>query len=285
MPYFSSLVMLGDPPAVTLPQLCTESLKQSKKVVKRVPKGTSAYQAAWILDKDEWGNGSEEEEEEEEEEIMEEAMAQDGSSSAEEIASEEEEEEDYESMTLPTTEQAEEEMEEEAAMLEKYRQEREEEMFPDEVDTPRDVPARVRFQKFRGLKSFRTSPWDPKENLPRDYARIFQFQDFWRTRKHVFRQLEKEETDGAQKREERFPMLVYSDHLASCSPETCCSAPCICRLMEFGCLENYTGSRISHRVPSGHRAEAFKETWGSKGNSQLQPHFPWAGRGLLTSRG
>lgn len=54
-----------------------------------------------------------------------------------------------------------------------------------------------RFQKYRGLKSFRTSPWDPKENLPRDYARIFQFQDFFRTRKHLFRQIEKEEAEGA----------------------------------------------------------------------------------------
>uniref|UniRef100_A0A670ZAT3 Pre-rRNA-processing protein TSR1 homolog n=1 Tax=Pseudonaja textilis TaxID=8673 RepID=A0A670ZAT3_PSETE len=174
-----------------------ESRKQSKKVARRVPKGTSAYQAAWILDKAEWRSGSEEEEEEEEEEgVLEEAMSQDGSSSREEVASEEEE--DSETMTLPETEQAEEKMEEEEAMLEKYRQERQEEMFPDEVDTPRDLPARVRFQKFRGLKSFRTSPWDPKENLPRDYARIFQFQDFSRTKKHVFRQLEKEETDGAQ---------------------------------------------------------------------------------------
>ncbi|XP_070621191.1 pre-rRNA-processing protein TSR1 homolog [Erythrolamprus reginae] len=171
-----------------------ECLKQSKKVAKRVPKGTSAYQAAWILDKDEWRDGSEEDEEEEEE-GMEEAMSQDGSSSEEEAASEEEEEEDCEE------EQAEEAMEGEEgdeAMLEKYQQERQEEMFPDEVDTPRDVSARVRFQKFRGLKSFRTSPWDPQENLPRDYARIFQFQDFSRTRKHVFRQLGKEEAEGAQ---------------------------------------------------------------------------------------
>lgn len=49
--------------------------------------------------------------------------------------------------------------------------------FPDEVDTPADKAARVRFQKYRGLKSFRTSPWDPYESLPEQYARLYEFKE------------------------------------------------------------------------------------------------------------
>lgn len=50
--------------------------------------------------------------------------------------------------------------------------------FPDEMDTPDDRAARERFAKYRALQSFRSSPWHPKENLPREYSRIFQFENF-----------------------------------------------------------------------------------------------------------
>ncbi|PWZ01051.1 DUF663-domain-containing protein [Testicularia cyperi] len=65
------------------------------------------------------------------------------------------------------------------------REERQDAEFPDEVDTPLEIAARTRFQRYRGLKSFRTSPWDAYEDLPRDYARIFQFEDFHKTRRRV----------------------------------------------------------------------------------------------------
>ena len=58
------------------------------------------------------------------------------------------------------------------------------------MDTPRDEPARVRFARYRGLKSLRTSPWDAYENLPTDYARIFQFENFKRTKTKVIKDLE-----------------------------------------------------------------------------------------------
>jgi pre-rRNA-processing protein TSR1 len=46
--------------------------------------------------------------------------------------------------------------------------------FPDEVDTP-FKNARKRFEKFRGIKSLRNCDWDPYENLPEEYSKIWRF--------------------------------------------------------------------------------------------------------------
>ena len=46
--------------------------------------------------------------------------------------------------------------------------------FPDEVDTPL-TEARVRFQKYRGIKSLKNCDWDPYENLPESYSKIWRF--------------------------------------------------------------------------------------------------------------
>ena len=65
-------------------------------------------------------------------------------------------------------------------MTAEERQEEEQEYFenPDEVDLDLDQAARYRYIKYRGLQSFRSSPWDPKENLPVDYATLTEFPDF-----------------------------------------------------------------------------------------------------------
>ena len=58
--------------------------------------------------------------------------------------------------------------------------------FPDEVEVEMDVKARDRFARYRSLKSFRKSHWDPKENLPETYASIFNFRSFRATQREVF---------------------------------------------------------------------------------------------------
>lgn len=177
--------------------------KEREKIaarVKRIPKGFSDYQAAWIPDSDaeEEFMSSEDDEDsgDENESSGDEAMSE-----AESVRPADVERED----TMSTYSEAPVDkdkydgamdLEEEREALRKLQDAKMDAQFPDELDTPRDVPARVRFQKYRGLESFRTSVWDMKENLPLDYARIFQFQNFERTRKRVLKQLE--DVEGAQ---------------------------------------------------------------------------------------
>lgn len=77
-------------------------------------------------------------------------------------------------------------------------------LFPDEVDTPIDQPARVRFARYRGLKSFRTGEWDPKEQLPPDYASLFQFRNLAATRKRVLARAKKDAEEASRKEAANF---------------------------------------------------------------------------------
>ncbi|XP_039301201.1 pre-rRNA-processing protein TSR1 homolog [Nilaparvata lugens] len=98
-------------------------------------------------------------------------------------------------------------LDEEQETLQKIKDARQDQLFPDEVDTPGGCGGRATLPEVPRLQSFRTSPWDAKEDLPRDYARIFQFQNFNRTRKRVMD--EAEDCCGA------YPGWYISVHIAN----------------------------------------------------------------------
>lgn len=76
--------------------------------------------------------------------------------------------------------------EERRVLIEQRRKEQSEEAeFPDEVQVQDDEKARDRFARYRSLKSFRKSHWDPKENLPDSFASLFHFSSFKATQRSV----------------------------------------------------------------------------------------------------
>ncbi|KAJ3387705.1 hypothetical protein HDU84_000584 [Entophlyctis sp. JEL0112] len=160
----------------------------------RAPKGTHPYQAAWIVDSDS-GEEEDSDDNDESDDVMDDDDAI--SKSMADSSADEEEEEEYEEVELEARKNdfdanfnAADDARQYKSYLEAKKKAEEDLQFPDEMDTPRDIPARLRFSKYRGLKSFRTSPWDPYENLPIDYAKIFQFENFKKTKTRTIKEIE-----------------------------------------------------------------------------------------------
>lgn len=156
--------------------------EEEVEVQKKLPKGTSEYQATWITEDITLNS-------DEEAESTDEALNGDDSDDAMSVGTQ-----PAPSTYAPTqVEEAHQELseEEEARQLAVYRsQVKEDQEFPDEVDFDPSVSARDRFRKYRGLKSFRQSEWDAEEietNTPHWYRQIRKFANYSSTRNRILK--------------------------------------------------------------------------------------------------
>ncbi|KAJ0398918.1 hypothetical protein P43SY_005276 [Pythium insidiosum] len=157
-----------------------EAERQARMQKKKDAKGMSSYQAAWVSDGEDDNVDGDDEMRDDDDDAEQDDDADDAGvdqSFCQVKAKGDDDEEDDDDMSMDE-EDAVTRQRNMDALREKRRMENENEVFPDEVDVPSDVSGRTRFARYRGLKSMRTSYWDPKEQLPSDYARLFQFEDF-----------------------------------------------------------------------------------------------------------
>ncbi len=153
---------------------------KGRKLRRRIPAGMSDYQAAWLPD-----SGDEEEEEADDNEDDGGDNARDGGNDQmmEESSGGNDDEQlkkkvfdsDHDDDDGDHADAMKDDDDDDDNVVDK---ERDEQRWPDEVEAPQDIPARERFQKYRGLDSFRTAAWDPRENLPPEYSRIFQIPNY-----------------------------------------------------------------------------------------------------------
>ena len=161
----------------------SEDNEHTLQPTKRLPKGTSSYQAAWLLDDDTDSSLESEEGIDHDGDL---SMGQAGEAKtfdtmddqssqhfATEIAPSE----------APPSEMfldqsLDEEMEDLAAFRSRQKKEAQDDLeFPDEIELNPQVLARERLARYRGLKSLRTSSWEATEDQghePEDWHRLLQ---------------------------------------------------------------------------------------------------------------
>lgn len=171
--------MDGDMPPPAMPGT-------TPKYIKKVPKGTSAYQAAWIVDSDEDGESASDDDDDDDMSSTGGIVEDDEAMSDRDMDAGDDQATEPRSTVVsfaPDATHTDLDAEEEEEGYRHFRAQRQRAAqddadFPDEMDTPQDRTARERFARFRGMKSFRTSPWDAYEDLPQEYARLFMFENW-----------------------------------------------------------------------------------------------------------
>jgi len=163
---------------------------------RRLPKGTSAYQAAWYLGEDFSDSGSDMEDVHYPDTMSMNAPAlpQDGIEglAAREPTETAPSEYPQSEMFLDPKPDEEAEAEQLAAFRKRKSGEAEDDKeFPDEIELHPNVLARERLARYRGLKSLRTSPWEEAEDRahePEEWRRLLQVPDYKSSRSQVTRE-------------------------------------------------------------------------------------------------
>lgn len=163
---------------------------------RRLPKGTSTYQAAWYLD-DVSDSGSDivdnMYDEDEEMDLDDEAGPEDGvfiNDNRDAMTEGGPSEYPQSEMFLDPS------PEDEAQQIEEYRASRKNEEnddfeFPDEIELHPNVLARERLARYRGLKSLKTSLWETEEDRPHEpenWRRLLQIADYKGSRNQCIRE-------------------------------------------------------------------------------------------------
>lgn len=164
------------------------------QVPKRLPKGTSSYQAAWFLGDNVSDDGSDFDDADEDGDMAMDAPAlpQDGVEGFAPREATEYAPTEYAKSEMFLDPAPEEEEEQLAAFRARKGDEAEEDKeFPDEVELHPHVLARERLAKYRGLKSLRSSHWEEDEDRvhePEDWRRLLQVPDYKSSRSAVARE-------------------------------------------------------------------------------------------------
>lgn len=164
----------------------------------RVPKGTSAYQAAWFIDDEDYDCEEEEADcmpcdvPEPQESHAESMQTSDNAASCDDDIVESDEYEEIEVQKQKKVAFADLDHDEEAADYEMYKSQQQNDeidfKYPDQVDLDPNsrLLAKDRYAKYRSVRSLRYADWDPRENLPKEFSGLHTFQNLVLSKRRAY---------------------------------------------------------------------------------------------------
>lgn len=168
--------------------------EEQTAVPRRLPRGTSNYQAAWYLgDASESGSDLQDAEEEDADMAMHDiADGGDGPSDGAAFEPTEGAPSEYPQSEMFLDPSPEDEAEALASFRAQKNTEAQDDLrFPDEIELHPNVLARERLARYRGLKSLKTSTWETEEDRiyePDDWARLLEINDYKSAKSRVTRE-------------------------------------------------------------------------------------------------